>query len=187
MARRLIGTGVTNSQGIATMNKDPNGNTITGYTGTGAGKLQIIAVSGDVQSSEYELIDAKILQTGKTTGWYTSTLTLEGNRLVWEYGSANQYPGVRGGKLLELKGTTFTFQVQVQSEKEVIAVVYYQDSAVSYNWNLAGQMSIKDTDTHELTATVPDTATNMWIRIQSGNGNPLVDGDIVYIDKFLIY
>lgn len=57
MARRLIGTGVTNSQGIAIMNKDAQGNPITGYTGTGAGRLQIIAESGDLQSETYDLYD----------------------------------------------------------------------------------------------------------------------------------
>ena len=42
---RLIGTGTTNAQGIATLSKDPNDTTITGYTGAGAGKLQIIATN----------------------------------------------------------------------------------------------------------------------------------------------
>ena len=59
MARRLIGTGTTNSNGIATCN--------TTYTGVGAGKLQIIAVSGDLESETYELIDA-ILRDGGITG-----------------------------------------------------------------------------------------------------------------------
>ena len=40
---RLLGTGTTNGQGIATLNKDPNEQTITGYTGVGAGKVDIIA------------------------------------------------------------------------------------------------------------------------------------------------
>ena len=50
MARRLIGTGITNAQGIAIMDKDAQGETITGYTGVGAGKLQIVAESGSLQS-----------------------------------------------------------------------------------------------------------------------------------------
>jgi len=187
MARRLIGTGVTNSQGIATMNKDPSGTTITGYTGTGAGKLQIIAVSGNIQSTEYELIDAKLLQTGKTTGWYNTTLTLEGNRLVWVYNSStNQYAGVRGTNLQGLIGTTFNVQVKIQSEKSVGLAVYYQDNTISYDWNNVALTRIDDTDTHELTATVPDTATNIWVRLQTTQGS-LIDDDTIYIDKFLIY
>ena len=56
MARRLIGTGTTNAQGIATCN--------TTYTGVGAGKLQIIAVSGDLESETYELMDALFYDAG---------------------------------------------------------------------------------------------------------------------------
>ena len=59
MARRLIGTGTTNAQGIATCN--------TTYTGVGAGKLQIIAVSGDLQSETYEVYDC-IFRDGGITG-----------------------------------------------------------------------------------------------------------------------
>ena len=66
MARRLIGTGITNSQGVAIMNKDAQGNTITGYTGVGAGRLQIIAESGTLQSETYELIDCTKYDTGVT-------------------------------------------------------------------------------------------------------------------------
>ena len=56
MARRLIGTGTTNAQGIATCN--------TTYTGVGAGKLQIIAVSGDLESETYDLMDALFYDAG---------------------------------------------------------------------------------------------------------------------------
>ena len=76
MARRLIGTGVTNSQGVAIMNKDPSGNTITGYTGEGRGKLQIIAVSGNIQSEIYELYDVLFKDIGTSTDytdWRTSS------------------------------------------------------------------------------------------------------------------
>ena len=69
MARRLIGTGTTNAQGIATCN--------TTYTGVGAGKLQIIAVSGNLESDTYELLDAQFYDDGVTTDggklYYTNT------------------------------------------------------------------------------------------------------------------
>lgn len=47
MARRLIGTAVTDSNGEATIT----------YTGTGAGKLNVVAESGTFLSETYELID----------------------------------------------------------------------------------------------------------------------------------
>ena len=48
MTKRLIGTGVTDANGIVSMT----------YTGVGAGKLQIVAETGDISSVNYELIDA---------------------------------------------------------------------------------------------------------------------------------
>ena len=48
MANRLLGTGVTDANGVASMT----------YTGVGAGKLQIIAETENISSDEYELIDA---------------------------------------------------------------------------------------------------------------------------------
>lgn len=66
MARRLIGTGITNNQGIAIMNTDPQGNPITGYTGTGAGKIQIIAESGQLTSEQYTITDCTFYDTCTT-------------------------------------------------------------------------------------------------------------------------
>ena len=47
MARRLIGTGTTDSNGRITVS----------YTGTGAGKLQLVAVNGNLLSETYVLED----------------------------------------------------------------------------------------------------------------------------------
>lgn len=84
---RLIGTGTTNGQGIATLNKKPDGTTITGYTGTGAGKLNLIAsthpdpTDPDALTSSIILYDCLKYDSGKDPGytdsiWYsTSNLT----------------------------------------------------------------------------------------------------------------
>ena len=80
MARRLIGTGITNSQGVAIMNKDAQGNPITGYTGVGAGRLQIVAESGTLQSETYELYDCMFYDDGVSTSggklYYTQETTV---------------------------------------------------------------------------------------------------------------
>ena len=61
MARVLIGKGTTNAQGIATMTEDAEGNTITGYTGTGAGLIDVqaeVTIDGStVVSTPYEVMD----------------------------------------------------------------------------------------------------------------------------------
>ena len=53
MAYQLIGSGTTNSQGVAVMNKDANGNPLThSYTGVGAGELDLIAsLDNPIQTS----------------------------------------------------------------------------------------------------------------------------------------
>lgn len=56
MARRLIGTAVTDSNGEATIT----------YTGTGAGKLNVVAESGTFLSETYSIMDCEWYDTGVT-------------------------------------------------------------------------------------------------------------------------
>ena len=68
MARILIGKGTTNAQGIATMTEDATGEPITGYTGTGAGLINVeaeVTIDGSSFVSEtYPVIDAISYDTG---------------------------------------------------------------------------------------------------------------------------
>ena len=58
MARRYLGYGYTNSQGIAKLEYDADGEPLThSYTGVGAGKLDIVAESGSLQSETYAIYD----------------------------------------------------------------------------------------------------------------------------------
>ena len=54
MAKQLIGTAVTNENGVATFT----------YTGTGAGKLNIVAESGSLVSETYEIWDYLVYDDG---------------------------------------------------------------------------------------------------------------------------
>ena len=67
MARRLIGTGTTDSNGRITVS----------YTGTGAGKLQLVAVNGNLLSETYVLTDCLFYQAG-TSEPPTNTWVLGG-------------------------------------------------------------------------------------------------------------
>lgn len=72
MARKLIGTGVTDANGEATIT----------YTGTGAGKLNIVAESGTFVSETYSVWDYLFYDDGitspKTANWtnYSDRLTV---------------------------------------------------------------------------------------------------------------
>ena len=63
---RYLGYGITNEQGIATLDHDANGDPIThSYTGTGAGEIDIVASLDDtskisdssIQSETYGVLD----------------------------------------------------------------------------------------------------------------------------------
>ena len=60
---RFIGTGVTDSNGVARLTKDPQGQTINGYTGSGVGEVDFIAsldnpiVDGSIVSETYQVYD----------------------------------------------------------------------------------------------------------------------------------
>lgn len=58
MAKRYLGYGYTNAQGIAKLEYDANGDPLEhSYTGVGAGKIDIIAQSGSLQSETYSIWD----------------------------------------------------------------------------------------------------------------------------------
>ena len=68
--RILLGTGTT----------DANGNVTVTYTGSGAGKVQLMAECGDIQSEQYTLYDVLFKDIGTEddyTAWsYTSNVTI---------------------------------------------------------------------------------------------------------------
>ena len=61
MSKVLIGYGYTNENGVATMDYDANGNSVNGYTGSGAGLVDLVAEvevdDGTVESNTYEVMD----------------------------------------------------------------------------------------------------------------------------------
>ena len=85
---RYIGYGVTNSNGVAHLDHDPQGNPINGYTGTGAGEVDVIAStdnpisSGSIVSETYSIWDYLFYDDGitspKTANWtnYSDRLTV---------------------------------------------------------------------------------------------------------------
>lgn len=73
---RHLGYGITNSQGVATLEYAPDGTSLShSYTGVGAGKVDIVAMSGSLQSETYELLDClqydQATTGNKDTHWAT--------------------------------------------------------------------------------------------------------------------
>lgn len=67
---RYLGYGVTDSNGVAHLDHDSSGNPINGYTGTGAGEVDVIAstdnpiTSGSIVSETYSVLDALFYDDG---------------------------------------------------------------------------------------------------------------------------
>lgn len=75
MVKRYLGYGITNANGVAKLEYAPDGTALThSYTGVGAGKIDVIAKSGDLESSIYELVDC--LFYNNKTEWYNASTRL---------------------------------------------------------------------------------------------------------------
>ena len=74
MARRLIGSGTT----------DSNGRISVSYTGKGAGKIQLVAVNGTLQSETYEVYDCKWYDFGTDS---TNNIWVNSSTMTVTYGT----------------------------------------------------------------------------------------------------
>ena len=84
---RYLGYGITNEQGIATLDHDANGDPIThSYTGTGAGELDIIASLDDQSHISDSSIQSEIFVLWDTIKYDNATL-LDHND-IWSYDDA---------------------------------------------------------------------------------------------------
>ena len=172
MARRLIGTATTNSSGIATVS----------YTGEGAGKLQLVAESGNLSSETYELYDCGFYDpaingdgnhktvatsTSGTGGW----LNTNGANLTVTYSS-------NGTTLTNVDGTTRHF--------------YYHDTSITStklgNYNtILNNMAIEFEVTaisSQIEVYLTDGTNNKSVPItETGNYKIVFDGSIVHLFK----
>ena len=82
---KFIGTGTTDATGVARLTKDPQGQTINGYVGSGNGEIDFVAsldnpiVDGSIVSETLSVLDALFYDSG-TTGtpnsmWAINNLT----------------------------------------------------------------------------------------------------------------
>ena len=176
MARRLIGTGTT----------DSNGKVSVTYTGTGAGKLQIVAESGSLLSEIYEIFDCLFKGSGTTTGWY-GNVELDNNRVKWTVPASDKYAGCNNATILaDAVGNTISTTVKISSERNVRLACYYYTTG----WNQVNSTLITSgtTDAVTLTSTIPSNATRVWCRLQSNSSSDVLDeGDVIYIDEFYTY
>lgn len=69
---RYLGYGTTNSNGVAHLDHDPQGNPINGYTGTGAGEIDVVAsldnpiIDDSIVSEPYPVFDCPVYDGDNT-------------------------------------------------------------------------------------------------------------------------
>ena len=160
--RRLIGTGITDSNGRVTID----------YTGSGAGKVQLMADCGDIQSETYEIIDASLVDyavTGaKNSNWtnYSNRLTVEpgdDGTLLTGNDSANGYYIAKGD-------APFVF-TDYQCEFDVVSIT---GGSYSIRWYHQHQTEGNE-NIFVLNTQIPETGGHVKITVQDGLATLYVD------------
>ena len=177
MGKRLIGTGTT----------DENGNVTISYTGTGAGKLQIVAECGSLQSETYEIVDAIYYDpatSDRSSDYYLNTtytsITFADNKYTLGYsGSTGAYVDIRS-LTNALLGKIITVSVDVE-----LGSVETRLQVINGSANVSATDYVTGTTTLKLeNVELPSTSTQLIFRVTSRNVN---NGDSIKFKNLKIY
>ena len=156
MAKRYLGYGYTNAQGVAKLEYDPSGNALShSYTGVGAGKVDIVAESGTLQSETYSITDAlyydKAIQSEYNNTPYSSTSYLtrnENNTKIDGNGTR-----VRFGSNQALTGSGYTIKFHNYNSDSTSYIILQTGS----NQNAKTFSTCGITGDNDVTITLTDT------------------------------
>ena len=128
MARRLIGTAVTDANGEATIT----------YTGTGAGQLNVVAESGTFQSGTYPVWDTIVYDNGSAN--YDITSNIEMTRI--ENGTSFVATATGTQYVRLLKGSSEFF---LPYDKDwQVELDFYRDNALAFYVSTSSNRLVKD-------------------------------------------
>lgn len=162
MTKTLIGTGVTDSNGVATLSKDPNNQDIGGYTGTGAGEVELSAsatIDGTtIDSQPYTIYDVPLpisislsLSTPVAKVGQTVTLTAT----VTEGGEA-----VSGGTVVFKKNGT---QIGTGTTNSSGVATYSYETDVDGTLSITATYSTQTSTASTLTVSKTNTALSITV------------------------
>ena len=189
----LLGSGTTDSNGIAKLEKDAGGDPIShSYTGTGAGEIDVVASldstidSGSVVSQPYTVTDCLFLDCGisggcKNTKWVNqsgyfnvSDPTSDGTTIT-KVSNGNYAPSTVANS------TTWSDRLLINSEFvcefDVSSVASQSIFRIYYNTNQNKQFEL--TDGHYKITVTSDTIT-----YSKDNGSPVTLGSNLNITTF---
>lgn len=176
---RFCGHGITNNNGIATLDYDANGNPLqnSGLVGTGVGELDIVASLDDpnsisdssLQSETYSIIDATFVDNGVSTdhndtGWNKTNLPDTLDR-------------TDGTKIEQVDTSTGAFYYRSQSTTDNICIEF--DAYLTTNGVAFFSFRQNSTNVKAIYGTqLADYEANAWnhIKLEVKNGNYYLNG-----------
>lgn len=159
MAERLIGTGTTNANGVASVT----------YRGNGRGKIDIIAKSGRIQSEIYDVWDTIFYTdcTTDTSNWEvdnSATTTYDENGLT-----------VSGGGLLRLKVNSNTHYFD-GTQNLIVEFDFKTDNACM--WYVINNSGGRGTGIHNFASALSDFKHIKWVYNATAHTfTPYIDGE----------
>ena len=185
MAKRLIGTGTTGTDGSCSIP----------YVGTGAGLVQMdveTEIDGSIVSGTYPVIDGFYYDTVSSDtnqNYYVNTTTgtsiaYSNGYLVLTLGTGSKYTRLKDTKytLADLKGETIHFSSYIKTSSGTAKVVYYDDR--SGNLVARENGNTVSEDTSSLTVTIPSNVTAVAFQIEPVS---MSTGDTISFKDFLLY
>ena len=182
MARLLIGRGTTNAQGIATMTEDAEGHPVDGYTGIGAGLVNLAAectIDGTLLQETYEVIDGVFADTDGTADWYAyNGLTKNGTVLsTTETGRCYANSTNSVNRFLST-ANDFCIEFDIASVTGESKLVLTKSSSVVQNIAISSRVTsnnhfkiVFNSTTNQIQVTVDDTVYNPFFVFILANAN----------------
>ena len=197
---RCIGRGITDSQGIAHITHDCEGNplTTTGYKGVGAGIIDFVASTieptymdaDQFQSNVQEVVDAFYYDpcTSDTTSNYSTshTKTFTGSSIQLKLGTGTNkyiYRGITGSQATApYVGRTLRFTADVIPSNNVRLVI--AQSVANVGWSYDYSDSSTESATLSVDAEIGVDTQTIHFRIEIPNG---AENDTVDFNNFTVY
>ena len=196
MNYRYLGYGVTNSNGIAKLDHDSEGNPIAhSYTGVGAGKVDLVASlddsidEGSILSETYSIIDALYYDdaTSDNTSTYSKTnctLVFDSDKYILTCSSdGNCYVQFEatGTALTNCLGKSMKFEFDIVSATANIRAVIYQQ--VNGSWSNVSSTGATSGNIN-VTSDINPSASRVQFRI---NANDLGTSGTCNLKNLMVY
>ena len=176
MTLRYIGKGITDENGIAKLTEDAEGNPCEGYTGTGAGIVNIFAECRSIQSEIYELYDVQYKDLGGSNGndtdWTASGMNVDRTTDTTCTILTQTTPSTFTNRYLNIGKYTnrpLVIEADISIDTgsdtrtgQIISVRYGASSTGSVNWN-ANNLGITTTDWHHIKIEIMENTATLTI------------------------